>query len=272
MSLVEVIEAFIISLSTPTFSIDDFCEYLVENIDFEWFLRANFNIDPPSKGAKVLVQVLKEVQELCLATENLVQEKLVKFMTDTLVNISSSSQTSYPKFSLDVLKKSLIDSKDFPIASTSSSSTKKRKIEDISTSTTLAPIQEVTVDAVELEDSLSEEEIDPKFLTAVPLEKKDGITGCTTSVLARGKCYTWRSEKKISPASYIDIKYWDDLRDIRKLTAQEAWKFASFRSKQCLRKTPKMMKIMKELKEALLEEAEKYPGVVKDVSLDSKKK
>lgn len=177
-----------------------------------------------------------------------------------------------------------------PSPGPSSGIPKKVSKKDTRTSTTPAPSQNPpanasgstkdstlldgeTPPASEDDDTDSNDDLDEEYFTAKPLQKTTGLTGCNISVHRQGKSYNWRSEKFPMWRKHIDIKVYDDLKALKKAPdSLAAWKCATYRAKLTVGnpvtvpQTRRVLRALKELQEAILENAKLFPGVKESAS------
>lgn len=152
-------------------------------------------------------------------------------------------------------------------------STKKQKV-DTPTSTMPVTTEPQPVDVLCLEtlNTSSDESSMEDELLDVQMSgtKNTGITGLSTSILKKDKCYTFNSPRIIDGPMYLDVKIYDMNKNLLKLDSMNLWKSATFRSKIVI-KSKKTINLVRELKKQLIIESKAYPDVKSKYVLATKK-
>lgn len=117
-------------------------------------------------------------------------------------------------------------------------------------------------------DESSSDELDLAKFTRSISTKPTGPAGCNIFLKTRGGSCTLKSPKFRTWKKYIDVKIYDECKDLRKeKDAMKHWKLASMRAKICLGNplNPDLWKrtkrTLKDLKKIIVENANEMPGV-----------
>lgn len=226
-----------------------------------------------SAKTKEILKAWTLIRQEGIMSAEISQEELVSFLETIQVKNPGCFQTSFPRFLLSRLSHFWDKFKSAEQDSMASPFTKKRKIQDTSTSTIAVPTQAASVDVQDSEDCDSSDDLDESFFTALPSQKTSGITGCNISVQRTDGSYTWRSDKLMLLAKYIDLKIYPDVKKIRKCSSLDAWREANFRAKICIAaKDKEVNECLSKLKHLLLQRAAVYPAVLADSVPATKRK
>lgn len=109
-----------------------------------------------------------------------------------------------------------------------------------------------------------------KFFTAETSQKKTSTTGCNISVNRPEGSYTWKAECWKAGTYFIDLKVYSDVRAYKAANWKEAWRLADIRAKTTLgsplqpARNAEIKKVLDQLTNLILQEAEEYPNVEKN--------
>lgn len=147
----------------------------------------------------------------------------------------------------------------------------KKKRMGTTTSTTRARSPSPGADADPFEASTSSDDSLDEFCTATKSPKNTSIDGCSISLCRPGSSFTWKSNKfPVNWDKYIDLKIYDNLKEVKKASPKDLWKHASFRAKivtgnpLLMEENKRINELLKELKKAIMIQARNFPGVATD--------